>query len=53
MENKLREARVIKRISQIKLSSVTGVHSSKISLIENGWLKPRKDEIQRLSEVPE
>ena len=49
--NKLREVRVIKRISQFQLRIATGIHQSKISMIENGWVQPREDEKQRLAKV--
>ncbi len=47
--NKLREVRVVKRISQFQLRVLTGVHQSKISMIENGLVQPREDEKERLA----
>lgn len=49
MNNKLRETRVVKRISQFQLRVQTGIHQSKISLIENGLIEPREDEKKKLS----
>jgi transcriptional regulator with XRE-family HTH domain len=49
--NKLREARVIKRISQFQLRISTGVHQSKISLIENGYIQPREDEKSKFAKA--
>ena len=47
--NKVRETRVIKRITQFQLRINTGIHQSKISLIENGYVEARDDEKKRLS----
>lgn len=49
--NKLRELRVIKRITQFQLRLSTGIHQSKISMIENGLIEPREDEKKRLSKA--
>lgn len=49
--NKLRELRVVKRITQFQLRLSTGIHQSKISMIENGLVKPREDEKQRLAKA--
>jgi len=51
MGNKLREVRVVKRITQFQLRVATGVHQSKISLIENGLIEPREDEKKRLAKA--
>lgn len=47
--NKLREVRVVKRVSQFQLRLSSGVHQSKISLIENGLIQPRPDEAKKLA----
>jgi len=47
--NRLREIRVVKRVTQFQLRLVTGIHQSKISFIENGLVEPREDEMKRLS----
>jgi transcriptional regulator with XRE-family HTH domain len=49
--NRLREARVLKRITQFQLRLSTGIHQSKISMIENGLIEPRSDERQRLAKA--
>jgi len=49
--NRLREVRVVKRVTQFQLRLDTGIHQSKISLIENGLMKPRDDEKKRLSKA--
>jgi transcriptional regulator with XRE-family HTH domain len=49
--NNLREVRVVKRITQFQLRVGTGIHQSKISLIENGFMQPRDDEKKRLSKA--
>ena len=48
--NKLREVRVVKRITQFELRGRTGINPAKISLIENGYIEPTDDEKQRLAE---
>ena len=49
--NKLREIRVVKRITQFQLRLSTGIHQSKISMIENGLVEPREDEKKKLAEA--
>ena len=51
MSNKLREARVVRRVTQFQLRLSTGIHPSKISLIENGLVVPTPDEQKRLSKA--
>lgn len=47
--NRLREVRVVKRVTQFQLRLSTGIHQTKISFIENGLVQPREDEKRRLS----
>lgn len=47
--NRLREVRVVKRITQFQLRLATGIHQSKISFIENGLVEAREDEKKKLS----
>ena len=49
--NKLREVRVVRRISQFQLRLATGIHQSKISMIENGLIEPREDEKKTLAKA--
>lgn len=49
MANRLREIRVIPRISQYVLSLKTGIPQSKISLFENNLLKPKMKEKKKLA----
>jgi transcriptional regulator with XRE-family HTH domain len=51
MGNKLRETRVVKRVSQFQLRLATGIHQSKISMIENGLIDPREDEKEKLAKA--
>ena len=51
--NRLREVRVIKRITQFQLRLLTGIHQSKISMIENNLVSPREDEKARLARALE
>jgi transcriptional regulator with XRE-family HTH domain len=48
---RVREVRVVKRITQFQLRLSTGIHQSKISLIENGLLTPREDEKKKLAQA--
>jgi transcriptional regulator with XRE-family HTH domain len=49
--NRLREIRVVKRITQFQLRLITGIHQSRTSLIENNFIEPRGDEKQRLAKA--
>jgi transcriptional regulator with XRE-family HTH domain len=49
--NKLREVRVVKRITQFRLRLSTGIHQSKISMLENDLIQPSQDEKQRLAKA--
>lgn len=49
--NRLREVRVVKRITQFQLRLCTGIHQSKISMIENNLIQAREDEKRRLAKA--
>ena len=49
--NRLREVRVIKRITQFQLALMTGLYASKISLIENGFVEPSADEMRKIAKA--
>lgn len=49
--NRLRDVRVLKRITQFQLRLSTGIHQSKISMIENGLILPRGDEKKALAKA--
>lgn len=49
--NKLRETRVVKRITQFQLRIATGIHQSKISMIENSLIQAKEDEKRRLAKA--
>ncbi|HUV58526.1 MAG TPA: helix-turn-helix transcriptional regulator [Desulfatiglandales bacterium] len=49
--NKLRKTRVLKEMNQFQLRIATGIHQSRISLIENGYVEPRDDEKKRLAKA--
>lgn len=49
--NRLREVRVVKRITQFQLRLSTGIHQSKISMIENGLVEPSEDEKRKLAQA--
>ena len=41
--NRLREVRVVKRVTQFQLRVTTGIHQSKISMIKNGLIEPMEE----------
>ncbi|MHA2217640.1 MAG: helix-turn-helix domain-containing protein [Candidatus Hodarchaeales archaeon] len=49
--NRLKETRFRKGKTQIQLFKETGIWASRISYIENGYMKPRKKEKQMLAEA--
>jgi len=49
--NRLREVRVLKRITQFQLRVSTGIQQSKISMIENDLLPPTENEKRRLAKA--
>ena len=52
MENeKLRIARLVKRITQYDLTKATEIPQCKISLIERGYVQPREDEKKKLAKA--
>jgi|SRR6266849_173263 len=44
----LRRTRVVERISGSELCKVTGIQRARLSLLENGSVTPRADELRRL-----
>jgi len=51
MSNRLRDVRVLKRVTQFQLRLQTGINATKISFIENGLVEPREDEVKKLSKA--
>jgi transcriptional regulator with XRE-family HTH domain len=49
MMDRLREIRIIKRITQFQLRLITEIHQSKISLIENGLIEPTENEKKKFA----
>jgi transcriptional regulator with XRE-family HTH domain len=49
MTNRLREIRAAKRVTQFELRLSTGIHQSKISLIENGLIDPTAEEKEKIA----
>jgi len=47
--DRLREIRIIKRITQFQLRLITEIHQSKISLIENGLIEPTENEKKKFA----
>jgi DNA-binding XRE family transcriptional regulator len=47
--NRLREIRAVKRVTQFQLRISTGIHQSKISLIENELIEPKENEKRKLA----
>jgi len=51
MENRLREARFMARMPQIRLWLATGVHYSTISRIECGYITPTEDQKEKMAKA--
>jgi transcriptional regulator with XRE-family HTH domain len=49
--NRLRDVRVLKRVTQFELRLRTGIHQAKISMIENGLVDARDDEREKFAEA--
>ncbi len=49
MSNRLRDVRVLKRITQLRLQLLSGVSATKISFLENGLIQPSQKDVNRLS----
>lgn len=49
--NRLRETRVINRITQFQLRLSTGIHQSKISMIENGLIEPCEEDKVKIAKA--
>ena len=49
--HKLREARLLRELTQMDLRLRTGINQNKISWIERGYVEPRPDEKKRLAEA--
>ena len=49
--NQLRKTRTLKELNQFQLRIATGIHQSRISHIENGYVEPRDDEKERLAKA--
>ena len=47
----LRKARFLKGLTQYDLTMLTNINSTRISLIENNYVKPRCEEVFKLSRV--
>ena len=47
----LKEARFKKRMTQFDLRILTGIHQSRISHIERGYIFPRDDEQQKIEDA--
>lgn len=50
-QNRLREFRIIPRVSQWQLALMSGVKQSRISLIENLLVKPTANEKKKLADA--
>jgi len=51
MPNKLREIRVLRRISQYVLALQTGIPQPKISIIENSLVKIKEEEKEKIAKA--
>ncbi len=51
MNEKLRNVRVLKRLTQYDIQMRAGIPQCKISLIERGYLQPKEEEKKRLAKA--
>ena len=51
MANRLRDVRVLKRMTQFQLRLQTGINATKISFIERDLLEPHIDDARKLAEA--
>jgi len=49
--NQLKKIRALKEMSQFQLRIATGIHASKISLLESGYVEPREEEKKSLAKA--
>ena len=49
--NKLREIRARKKITQFRLRLMTGIHQSKLSLAENGYIELSAQEKRKIAKA--
>ena len=49
--NQLKKIRALKEMSQFQLRIATGIHASKISLLESGYMEPTADEKAKLAKA--
>lgn len=50
-KNRIREERVVRKITQFEVRIKTGIHQSKLSLIENGLITPSEEEMCKLANL--
>lgn len=43
----LKVRRIRRGVKQLQLSRETGISATRLSMIENGWVQPRADELER------
>jgi len=51
--NRIKEARFIRKMTQMRLFQLTGIWPSKISSVENGYVTPTELEKDKLAKVLE
>ena len=49
--NRLKEIRALRRVTQFQFSLNTGIHQSKLSLVEGGMMFPTEVEKQKIAEA--
>jgi len=50
-KNRLRMVRAERRLTQIRLALRARIHQSRLSLIENGYAEPTKEERERIAKA--
>ena len=51
MVTNLKLERIKAGLKQLEVFKATGIDRARLSLIENGWIEPRAEEIQKIKEA--
>jgi transcriptional regulator with XRE-family HTH domain len=51
METDLKSKRIKTRLKQLEVAKLTGIDHSRLSLIENGWVDPKPEELRKIEAV--
>lgn len=46
--HRIKLIRQVKQVSQLELAKITGIDNSRLSLIENGYVKPTSEQLDKI-----